>query len=381
MHLLRKIGLWFSANILRLSLIAAATLLPLVLVFGNPESVKDLLNGAGFYDISISQVAKDAVNQENSAIQSREESNEIDLRNPLVGDAIDTALPKETLRSSAETAIDGTYSWLKGSSNYPDFRLDFNEEREVFIESLADNALERAEQLKPCTPSQLLSLNEINPLTIECRPPVDLKARRDIFEAELRANNDLLSDTTFNGEEVLREFERRDSVSIADDIPRGFQLATQAPYIILIVGFLSGVGVVFLADRKLHGLGKVASSLIGSGVFLVITGAILMYISAQIATPSDMGDNQFQEALMQLIQDLRWQLARPLFIIAGAYVISGIVVHLFVRKRKKRERIGASQQVPGPETPETATSPTENKPKETIHGQENNTQDGPPASS
>ena len=417
MHTLKKISLWISASVLRLSLFSFALLFAITSVIGHPDTIKESVRNSGIYDVKVSDLATESFQQEGQNSdqsqpkdqqqqmpdqqfgpdqqqmpqtqqfgpdqqmaqdmqpqqgmpqeymgqpspqpqqdqQANQDEHELSMDDPIVVNAIDSAISKETIQTSVESVIDGTYAWLKGESEYPDFRLDFTKEKQTFINALADGAVERVSKLPDCSLEQLQSIGDIDPFTVECRPPINLEEQRQKVVEDLNSNADFFADPVIDGQKIYSDFQRRDSSQMSDRIPGfvqwllmlplisdripGFvQLLLMLPLIFAGLGLLSLLGVVFLSDGKREAAKKIGRILVGVGIFILVTEIIFVIVSGKISTPNDADLNpQLKDALLKFVYDLRWKLARPAIIIASSYTAVGISVLAFLHFHGKKQ--------------------------------------------
>lgn len=364
MQVMKRFGLWLFVALLQLSLFSFATFFALNAVIGNPDAIKGALQESGIYQASLSTTLTASLED-----QTGVEEGTFDVSNPLVSDALDTALTENKMQSSVEKAIDGIYAWLWGETAYPDFQIDFEQEKATFIEAIADNAVERVSTLPFCSPDQLQNFQEIDPLTIECRPPIDLQTQRQVVVSQLQNNANFLEDTTVEGEQLFEEFKRHDSAGIIDKLPQATQLARLLPWVSLLAAAIFTGSIILLSHDRRRDFRKIAVVLLTTGALLVIIQLLFLFLVSQVEAQGAFGGaSDTNQPLVNFLGELQWKFAKPMLAVAGTYLIVGTGILLYLRSRKQ-------EPIQPPEVSEDKKiSPSEDLPTETQDNQINNTQ-------
>jgi uncharacterized Tic20 family protein len=331
MHFLKKVIRGLGAYSFRASLFSFAILLGMVLTFGAPGVIKNTLNDSDIYQTPVTDLL------DTDAIEANTDpSNDLNLSNPHVKQAAESTLNNERKQEITETIIDGTYSWLNREAKNPDFRIDFNPDREVFITQLTNNAFDRIRSLEPCTTQQILTLQEIDPFTVPCKPPANLEAEKQKFVSELQNNEEFLGDPVFSGEAALNEFKRHDTAGVADNIPTLFQLFTKLPLIFAVLAIISGAIVFTLADSKAKGINKLGKLLIETAISLVITSIVLYFVIGGIRTSLATHDSpELNQSIVFIVENLRDSIITPTAIATVVYFILGVIIIVTAHKRQR----------------------------------------------
>lgn len=346
MRHLRKVAYVLDRTVLRIVLFAIATAVPLVLVFGTPDALKGSLEKSGIYNFEPEDILQREQQQPGASLGMNEE---LSISDPVVKKAFSEALPVQRVQQITEEAIDGTYAWLRGDTQTPDFIIDLSQEEQMFIEAIADGAVERVNGLPDCSIAQLQALNEINPFTVDCKPPVSTEEVRRQVSSDLEQQN-LIEDTVITGEEALTEIKRYDSVGLVQGLPTIFQLKELMPLLFVAMTVLSA-GIVLLSETKRKGTRSLGFLYLGMGIFTAIITGVGLLLVRGIASPQG-GEGEFlEESVKEVVQDLVPQVANWAFVIAVIYIIAGVLLLQFAHHFRRKKNLGA---------PTDSNSPAEN---------------------
>ncbi len=333
MHIFKKIVRGLSAYAFRVSLFGFALILGFVLTFGSSDSLKTAVSESGLYESPLTNLMNlgEITDQENKPEQA-----EISIDDPIVQNAIATAFPGTKKQMIVEEIIDGSYVWLNGRSEYPAFSIDISEEKSLIIQTLADDTYSRIETLPNCTIAQLQELNkEFDPFTIPCRPPINLEGEKQKLIDEYSTNEAILSDTTFDGEELFKEGERHDSTNNAKYIPVVFGAVMRSPYFFAGVAIVSIIGVLLLADTRTKGIHKLGKLFIETAVSLIIVGVgLYLILSGAKANLGSVGTPELQAAIGKIFDSLRAEILLPSLLCLIAYIVIGALLLIIYNKRK-----------------------------------------------
>jgi len=152
MHFVRKAGLVLLSVLLPVLLYATASTAAVDTAFGNPEKIKDSFRDSNIY----SKLVDVLVNQLNSSEDKQGQDMQIDKA--ALKSIAENALPPEFLQSSFENVIDGTFHWIEGKTDQPDFRIDLTDAKNRLADGLINYATQRTATLPACTPAQAAEL-------------------------------------------------------------------------------------------------------------------------------------------------------------------------------------------------------------------------------
>ncbi len=305
------------------------------MVFGSSAAVKKALRGSGIYNNFVDTLTSQS--KDIGVSQSDTTSSGL-LVQPQVKQAAKTAFSPAILQSSSEQIIDSMYGWLRGNSAKPDFRIDLSQPKQRFAELAADNAAARAQQLPACSLQQLRELanSTPDPFNVPCLPSgYNISTIRNKVVEDLATNQEFLKDPVITADSLPKDSQGKSVFDQASGMPKIFHWLLLAPWIIGGFTVLTGGGLVLLYDEKRRGLHTIGVSLLGSGVFLLISTLVLSYAFKQVSQPSGqfgkLVANDFQHTLLGVLQVLSSAFNRKLYLFGAAYIASGAAILIILR--------------------------------------------------
>lgn len=335
MEMLRKLALGVSSAVLKFCLFWFVITHALVNVFGTPDALKNSLEESGVYSNVIDGVAEGLKNQQN---KNREED-VMPLDRPEIIQIAKSAFTPEVLRSGAESVIDGFYGWFEGRTSRPEFSVDLSQPKSQFVQGVGEYAANRLESLPECTRQQNLELareKTIDPLTVNCRPPIDIESEKQRLIAELGEQKGFLSDPVITAEHLKRE--NGEPVDFEGSrVPEGFQGFRILPVVLALMAALTGVGTILLSRKRQAGLWRVGVSLFGTGLFLVISMFVFEFLLNNFDPPVGFLGKEtgigggLQSSVQETIRLLFAEISRQVWWLGGAFAAIGglslIILH------------------------------------------------------
>jgi hypothetical protein len=323
--MLKRFGLWLLAVFFTFCILSVAVLTATNAVFGKPDALKGSLSESKVYDSLAAGLVDQAVKGTQNPNPEQGEGLKMDEK--VTRDVAGRVITPAKIQGYAEQVIDGTYNWLDGETEQPDFKLDLGNIQKDLGNSVGDVAVERVGGLPPCTFQQLqkLNLNEVNPFDLPCRPPgINLKAERAKIVEEITANEGALGDTTFTADDIGKNEETGgNAFENLVALPKLFQWSKAWPWILGVLGLASAAAIVFWSDDRNNGIKKVSIKLLIAGILLLI-GIGLATFLFNTANPAERADaTQMEEALFNVAGTLSAAFNRVLLIFAVVYVALG----------------------------------------------------------
>ncbi len=349
----RKFGLRTAVALFSFSIFGLAIAYSLNSAFGTPDNLKSALQKGKVYEVVADGLAKNV-----SAEPLAEQHIRIDQK--TVQNAAEAAITSELVQENSEKIIDGTYSWLDGTTQTPDFTLDTKKIQQQMSTNLANAAVTRVQKLPPCTPEQVQTMrpNTLDPFSLPCQPPGfsaatirkqlarDLASQGGLLQSDPIESGDI---TTPDGQNVFTQ---------ANRIPGMFQLGQKLPWIFGFLAIISAAIVMYFAEPRLRGVKSLSISLIITGLLLLLSIVVISFIFRQVGA-NITGPNETGNAALIVMQTLTEQVNSPLRIFAVVYVLLGICCFILPRlisPRIKPSRIDTSPPNPARLTPTEPTS-------------------------
>lgn len=358
--MLKKFGLSLLAAFFSFSVLAVAVLSSTNSTLGTSDTLKESLASGETYDAAADAIINQAVKamqkpEETDQAPPQSESPQLDPK--IVEQVATRVVTPEKLRTYAEQIVDGTYHWLGGDVKLPDYNIDIAAIKTDLANALGDVAVENAEGLPVCTPTQLrtLSTSEFDPFNAPCRPPgIDLKAERAKLVSEISSSKDFMENTTITAEDTRSEDNQKTPFEHMAYIPTIFQLSQKLPWILGGLGLAAAAGIVLLNEDRRKGIKKISASLLITGVFLLVGIWLTSFAFSRIRVNQDAAAAQFQTILIDVLKTLSANFNRTLLVFAIVYAGLGIGGLLWLRFTRPKGEAPAKPE-------ESETEPAEDK--------------------
>jgi hypothetical protein len=325
MHFLKRFARNSTATILKLLLVFVATAAALIIPLSSPTGIKQDLAKNHLYD----DVAA-ALIQEN---KSQYDSQNAQLDAASFVTAAKAAFTPQLLQGLTENFIDGTYHWLQGKTPVPDFKLDLSGAKQTFAASLAEQAKNRVAGLPTCTLAQLRTLdpNNLNPFSLPCRPPgMDINSQVQTITNQVLGDQSFLP-STFTVKDLPRNPAGQNAFEQADYVPTVYQLLKPALWILAVLSLISALLMIVLHDKRRSGVRQVGSTLLGTGIFLAISGLLYIYVFNH-ANPTGGNMAGIEPIILNATRAIFGKFSQILLIFSGAYAVVGIGLLIATRQ-------------------------------------------------
>lgn len=265
----RKLALALCKTIMVFCMLTFVVSFVLLAVAGRPEQTKRWLRESGAYSSTSESIRK-------SFSDSTKDLTTSD--SPIVSDAIKQALPDSKIQSFVESGIDGTYGWLNGDTDNPQFSLDVKEIQTTFANTVANGLTRRAQNLPACPGRTMPANTDI--FTMTCIP------RGANVQAEIeKVRQQILStDTSSIGENGMV-----DAQSIKVETAQGQQpyyqglqsardyytLLKRLPLITAVIFLITGGILIILSKPRYRALRTFATFTVPYGILYLVAGLTL----------------------------------------------------------------------------------------------------------
>ena len=356
MHILRTLGRQLASNLLRLLILSIAIVGTLWLVFGSAGSVKHLLDKSGIYERLPGIITDQFKQQQPPAADS---ANVLDQ--PQVSSAVKATFTADFLRSTANQVIDGTYHWLDGKVEQPDFRINLRPAITTFKEQLTTAAVARYNGLPECTPQQLAQIqadhSKSDLLSLACRPagvPVDTLRQQftDSLDKQLSGpqpqqgssgkdstGSTILQTQQLTASELPKDNQGRSVFDNLSAAPTAYQWLYRGLLLAIVAAILLALAVVYLFPSRRRGARSLGITFVGIGLLILIVGVAgdILFSRAVNTQSLHLTDSSPQQAAVTVArtvsqaidQDLRW--------FGIGYLLAGVAVLVVLRLTRPRE--------------------------------------------
>ena len=324
------------------------------------EVTKSWLNESKVYDNFVTELANLVKqDQTNRGGENPEGGFDVDA----LTRAAKKAFPPTTLKEDVETVLDSAYNWLEGKTDTLVFNLDFNEEKQAFIDALGVEGLARVASLPACQSGE--SMEEFDPFSATCLPlGADASAQIEQFKTEIASSQDVLPDTTLSNEDVKLDFggQNKPIDEAFSNAPRIFGWLRSSPVLLAILVTINSALIVVLCRPKRSGF-KILSWFFGivGGLLLLFGGTSILLRESILERTAGGGDNGLAEnILFPLIREVSSSTGKWNMIFGGIYIaVSVIFAVIYITQKKKNPE---AEDIENKEPEHLA--PVEEKPKE-----------------
>lgn len=329
MDTLRNLGSWLCTYLVVVEIFLAAATFAFFHVI-NAESIKNTLNKEGVYVEVVPAVLSTAAQNSQTLTEQQ-----IPLDEPWVRQAADKAFPANDLEQKAGRAIDGTFNWLEGETVEPEFALDFTANKQALSQEVASHVETRTASLPRCDLSQVPS--SVDAFRATCLPYGVTPRQVAAQTAELINNDqgflanpiispqDLATDTTGLATTESNPFEE------LGGLQSFYENRSLWLWLLPLTVLLLSAGVVWLANDRLQGIGRLARAYLTASVGLLVFGLLSLWGFENI-TRAISQDAVTREIVTPVILSLAQQTRTIYLVFAGVALL--IALTLFVLKKK-----------------------------------------------
>jgi len=324
---LRWILVALSAYLLALTLLFLASSAVFSYVIAKPDKIKSILGDSGIYQ-QMPGVLYENIEQEN-----KDQVTDISLSDPVVKQAALDSFNPQFFQDNVETAVDGTYAWLNGQTEIPEFVVDAEPAKNNFIDQVVDAKAAEAEKLPACSLQQLRQIDpgSVNIYNLKCLPPgVSLSVVAERAKTDLKNSQEFLGDTKLKATDLKTEagepLFKPDS-----NLPSLFQLAKTLPLLLGLLSAILAAGVVLASPDRRKGLNRIAKLLIGVGLLTLLAPIIIQFTSGKLL-PAVSGDKVVSTLVSPLVREFYAAAAGIYYLVGGIMLVAGVILLVLIYK-------------------------------------------------
>lgn len=234
---------------------------------GNRDSIKNTLLESGIYNNFVKSTISDNLSSQGDS--------SIPLDDEAIQAIVTSAFKPSELKEASEKVIDGVYDWLEGSTDEPEFVVDFSTQKELMAQEISNYAATRIDSLPTCVDS-LPDGQDI--FSIECRPygyfAADIKQQvyDDLVTGDFLKNPVFTSSDlpmAENGESIGEKF---------SSAPFIYNVFTKSVYISLALFAVVSAAYVYVRRPLNKGFKSLGKDLLGNGVVLILFTVLFGFI-------------------------------------------------------------------------------------------------------
>lgn len=285
--------------------------------FSTPGPVKEVLNDSGIYGSLMDSLIKSGGDQAGQ--------DAIDANNPIIKEAIKKAFPPELVKSATEQVLDGTYAWLEGQTEQPQFRVDLTAAKANFINEAAAGAQARAAGLPPCPRGQLTF---DDPLTASCLPRgvtpamvADL-VRRDLQNELDGSQTEFLKNPVISAD-TIKSKDGQPVFSADSELPENYQRIKLLPLALALAAGLALAAIIFLSGNLPAGLKRAGIALLGVGILIIVVSLVAINLIGNRLADMSLENPVLQDSFVNAVRDVSATVGRNLLVVGLIYSVLG----------------------------------------------------------
>lgn len=323
----------------------------------NPDKVEQWISQSKLYDHFVSTAAE----RGQAAVGSTSENDNVtSLSDTAVQDAAKTAFSKQLVEQSINSVIESNYAWLRGETDTPEFKIDLTGAKQSFAQEVGAYVTTSLSSLPVCTNAQLAQMQNVDPLSMTCRPSnVDPKTAGQQVTQQIIDSDELLSNTVLTAQTI-----NPDPTSQSDpyyekfsQLPKAYQFSEKLPYIFAGLTVLSALVFILLFSSRRNGIKWTAIILTVAGLLLVTTKLTsdLAFKQLENRVFNTSSDGEVQKSLTSFFHQIESASTTIQMYFGIAFLLLAIVLFFVSRTRKE---VGPTEPNLPPisvETPKPAT--------------------------
>ncbi len=274
-----------------------------------------------------------------SSMMKSEDGRSVDQT--AVSQAVAKAADPKTLEGLTKQLIDGTYNWLGGRVDKPDFSIDLTTVKANLIDRLGDEAVKRVAALPACPVSA-----DFDALSSDCAPPgLSGEQVKDDVVRSLEESDQLLPQTTIKADQLKAGGQ---PVYLKFAAARQwFGLAKMLPFIAATLVIVDCLLILLFSGRLFNGFKSLWRFFLLAAVLLgLIGGAMLLACNRLSGGVASIGGNggTAEDFALPIIRAMVASIALLLLLFAGSYLAFSLICLLGSILHKKSHDKKAEHQ-------------------------------------
>ena len=356
MAFLKKTGLFLLAQVFGFSILSLAIVFSFNSVFSKPTNIKHALKESKVYDSIAEKIKNETLSQ-----ISKDSSTKVNEK--IIKDALNKVITPTLMQQNGDKVIDGTYKWLDGTTETPEFNIDIAGIQKQVTDSISDSAVKHVTTLPACTPEQLknLQLSTIStddPFSLQCNfPGLNVEELKTKYNTELNSGDKgdgIASQKEFSSKDIKNE-QGQSIFSESKDITKVYKVVQILPIIFGVLAILSGIGLFFWSDTRAKGVRKISIKLLfaGIGLLLIFIGSIVFLEKGLNYIPIDITD--LKNAFVSFIKILSKEFNKPLLFFAANFFVFGTAGLIIPKLNKSNKQPKDKKDIPKPPLKDSIT--------------------------
>lgn len=338
MNFLRQTAVYLVGVVLIFLLLMIATTVAVTKTASNPEYVKSALKTSGFYDNFVDNTLN--FTQDNQFDLPEEVSGQVDIDlEPIIKQTFTPGV----IQTVFDKIIDGSYLWLNGKTELPEFNIDLADIKTNLVSSISSFYQDKVNNLPVCNDRYNYSSFDIAEATCV---PQGLSIPANMY-TEI-ASNTIGEIPIFDKQQLTFEsfdFEGvNDKSSAWRQVSKYYNWFNWSP-IVLSVLFVIGMVLVFVVLRShAHSFKVYGRVFLTAGLLLLIGGAItILFVGQSLDNVSFSGASEAsgfsQDAFIPVVKQFSRSTGWWALYFGIGFTLAGIGSYFLSRKMRRQENV------------------------------------------
>ena len=325
MKALRSVISWMFLYLGPLCLFISAGVFALLIVF-SADNIKSTIKQEGTYEKIVPAVLATTQYPSNSEGQ-------LPINEPWVQEAAKRAFPASDLEQKTNAVIDGTFTWLDGKTDQPEFTVDFTSNKQQFGQEVGNYSESRLSGLPRCSLNNIPSSLDV--FKLNCLPPgVNTSQSASTVASQIATDQGFLKETVITPDNLTNEA----TSGLVNGNPfeplnQGrflYQNRTLWMWLLPTLAVLLSVAGIALAPNRRKSLARLTRSLFMSGVGMLLFGLLAGLVLNQLTKISN-NDRISRDIVNPLLLNFTGQIQKVYIIFAIITLVACLGVFLVRR--------------------------------------------------
>lgn len=292
------------------------------------QTINAVMEEKGIYSALTPAIVSTA---KNGAGQSA--TGQIPVKEQWVTDVANKAFPPETMKSLSQTLVNGTFDWLNGKTETPEFSIDLSQNKQLLATAVGEYVATRSASLPICNNQQLLEIaagGELNIYTAPCRP-----AYISPESVGVTAKQQVLSDQNLIKDQTLRPETLKNSAGISPFDQLKDAQSFFSNQLTIMIGLLALLSIVlalciWLADDRARMLKRLSILVLVSSLSILIFTFVIGFSVDRIAG-LNLNDQLTSKVLLPTFEGLVTHAQKIYYFGAFCLVVISITLYIIYK--------------------------------------------------
>jgi hypothetical protein len=316
--------------VLLISLLGLAFSTSLNMAFSQPKHLTNWVEQSNFYGT----LTNLAVNDASKAVGS---SSDVSNLQGAIRQSFVTTYPKSQFDQDISSFINSNYAWLKGKTSTPNFSINISQIKSNFASKIGAYYIASLSTLPACSITEDAALQNANPLTLTCRPPVvSTGTIKSQIVSKIDSSSIVVSKPVLDANNVLQR-KNGEPYYTKVNASMVYKHLMGAPVVFAVLALVCIVCIFFGSIRKTRALRKISGTFLISGLVLLVLKLLSDTASSRITHQVSKNStlSQFQTPVQNLAREIVRYLGKIDMWFGIIYLIIALIIIGLLHERLK----------------------------------------------